>query len=262
MSVSLEGLEVLATRPVQQSEEWQQALEGVGAKVCSVPLLAITALEAEAHQQTIKNCILSLDEYASVIFVSQNAVHFAVDWIDRYWPQLPVGINWLAIGSKTAADLQMAGYEVQAASSGMNSEELLALPCLQNPTDKKILICRGLGGRTRLADSLRARGAQVDYCELYERSLPEQAQGQLQSLDWGADKPTVLSVFSGETLNNLLVTCERLARPCLQLPILVPGQRVAAAAKEAGFATIIESENASVASMLQALLDWHQRTAS
>lgn len=54
-------------------------------------------------------------------------------------------------------------------SEGADSEALLALPELGAVRGQRILIVRGEGGRTLLADTLAARGAQVDHAVVYRR---------------------------------------------------------------------------------------------
>ena len=139
----------------------------------------------------------------------------------------------------------------------------MALPALQRVAGSKVVIFRGLGGRTLLAEKLRARGAQVSYCELYRRCLPEAAAAQLSHSDLGAVAGDMISVHSGETLLNLDRVITATGRPQLRrLPLLVPGQRVAALGREKGFAELISAENATDAAMLSALAAWQAQRAN
>lgn len=253
----LAGLNVLVTRPWHQAGEWQKILHEQGASTLALPMLAIRPVSAAAHLQAIKNVILDLDLYQMAIFVSQNAVSHGCDWIDRYWPQLPVGVQWLAVGKKTAESLGLEGFDVRSAEGEMNSEALLKLPSLQEVQGQRVLIFRGRGGRPHLADVLTARGAKVDHCELYERLVPEEAPAQLAAMQWPDKETLVLSVHSGESFNNL---CECIPQAqsalYLQVPVLLPGERVAELAEKAGFKHIIVAENATSESMLAALIQW------
>ena len=251
----LAGLRVLVTRPAAQSEAWQACLRSAGATPLALPLLVIEPVSEAAELQAIKGIVLDFDQYAAAIFVSQNAVHYGCDWLDRYWPQTPLGVAMLAVGATTGAKLAALGYAVSAADAAMNSEALLALAPLQAVKGQKIAIFRGCGGRPWLGEQLTARGAKVDYCELYQRRLPQAAAQQLAAL--GPAATDLLSVHSGATLDNL---CSALAGTAhgdwLQLPILVPGQRVAGQARAVGFSQVIEAENATDGAMLAALQQW------
>jgi uroporphyrinogen-III synthase len=257
VSVPLAGLKVLVTRPQHQAAEWREALHEQGASTQAVPLLAIQPVSERAELQAIKNCILDLDLYQTAIFVSQNAANYGCDWIDQYWPQLPVGVQWLAVGKKTAEFLWREGYDVSSAEGEMNSEALLRLPCLQSVRGQRVLIFRGQGGRPHLAEVLTERGAKVDHCELYERLLPIEASAQLAALRWSDQEPLIISVHSGESFKNL---CESMPKTdttkWLELPLLLPGERVAELAQESGFKKIIVAENATSESMLAALIQW------
>ncbi len=256
-SLPLAGLNVLVTRPRHQAAEWQKTLHEQGANTQVAPMLAIQPVSAAAHLQAIKNVILDLDLYQTAIFVSQNAVSYGCDWIDRYWPQLPVGVQWLAVGKKTAESLRREGFDVRSAEGEMNSEALLKLPDLQNVQGQRVLIFRGRGGRPHIADVLTERGAKVDHCELYDRLVPEEAPGQLAAMQWPDQETLVLSVHSGESLNNLWECIPQSESALyLQLPVLLPGERVAELAEKAGFKHIIVAENATSESMLAALIQW------
>ncbi|WP_075187184.1 uroporphyrinogen-III synthase [Teredinibacter haidensis] len=255
-------LRVIATRPREQNTGWCQQLEQEGFTTLSLPMLEIRAVSDSQRQQAIKQRILNFDQYSAAIFVSQNAVQHACNWLHDYWPQMPVGVQYFAIGSKTAALLrellQLGVNDVQLASTTMNSEELLQHPQLQRLDSEKILICRGLGGRGLLAQALRSRGATVDYCELYQRALPSGVIEQLKAEHFSPAND-VLTVFSGETLTNTLFAMEQSQGPELsgvirQMPVVVPGERVAQQAQNLGFERIIVSPNASEQSMLSSLI--------
>src|SRR5690554_6805419 len=134
--------------------------------------MEIVPVTEPAQQEAIKRRILALSDYHKVVFVSRNAVQHAMEWVDRYWPQQPIGVEYFAVGSVTAQVAREWGLRVEAAGEAMNSEAMLELPGLQDVNQQKILIFRGVGGRNFFSEQLRQRGAQVDFCELYERVIP------------------------------------------------------------------------------------------
>lgn len=258
----LSELEVVITRPLAQAEQWRQALRGRGATTHLLPVLEIVPIADPADLHAVKNRILALADYSKVIFVSQNAVQQAVTWIDQYWPQQPVGIQYFAVGSTTARAACEQGLRVEAASHAMNSEALLQLPALQAVKDEKVLICRGVGGRTHLGEQLFQRGARVDYCELYHRRLPADAAQRYRQLiglwehSQAAAGKRVVAVHSGESLQNLRQLMDDTATPALQdAVLLVPGARVAELASHLGFRRILVAENATDEAMTRALTD-------
>ena len=80
----------------------------------------------------------------------------------RRWP---AGLIAFAPGPGTAEALADAGIaNVRIPATTFDSDGLLALPELASTSQgKRVLIFRGDGGREQLGDTLRARGAEVDY---------------------------------------------------------------------------------------------------
>ncbi len=255
---------VVITRPETQAKQWAEALAAEGFHSIALNLLAIVPVRSEEKIRAVKNKILDFDLYQKAIFVSQNAVEFGMQWLEDYWPQLPVGIDFFAVGATTAKKLSDYGVLVTdlavSGNGGMTSEDLLRAPGLQQVNGEKIIIFRGCGGRGHMADELRQRGAWVDYCELYERQLPATAESQLQTLVKQislAEQRYLLSVHSGESLENLLQVLQKIApegKPLLfNLPLLVPSRRIATQAETEGFTRIICADNATDAAMTRAL---------
>ncbi len=264
-----EGIHILITRPEAQAVIWAKQLHKLGAKVTLQPMLAIRPVEDDEAKQAIINNILHLDEYQKAIFVSQNAVECGIDWIDQYWPQLPAQINFLAVGSSTATLLSQkidqlggadSGHAINFPEQAMNSEALLALPILQAVDGEKVLIFRGCGGRTYLGKSLEARGALVDYCELYRRLIPDTIDSAKIIQFKESTQTPVTAVHSGETLHNLCTAIQASDLSWIkQQALLVPGERVAQIARDLAFKNIIIAENATHESMIEALHDWRKR---
>ena len=239
----LKGTRVLVIRPRRQPDSFCKLLQASGAEVEQTPVLSI---QPAANQQGIKDLIIDFDNTDIAIFVSVNAARIATQWLDSYWPMLPVGVDYFAVGKGTAAVLNEAGIEAVSAQQ-QNSEGLLELPQLQQVEGKRVTIFRGVGGRELLSEQLTHRGARVQYCELYHRQPePEQialARNQLASVQ-------VLVAHSGELL-QALGSAEHIQQTDLQL--VVPGQRVAAIAAELGYCNISVAENAGPEAMLSAL---------
>jgi len=252
---SLSGLTVLITRPLNQADSLRRAIESAGAKTLSLPLIEINRLNDAQAIQELRNKVLQLDSYQSLIFVSNNAVSFGGEVINNYWPQFPIGIEVIAIGPTTAeAASEQLGCEVIQPSSGMTSEDILRLPALSNVSDKKVGIVRGQGGRELLADTLRERGAIVDYLEAYRRTPVGYTSldfcNRLQKAG-----VNVLTVSSGESLDRLTHLLAANDKMLQQLKLLVPSERIGRQAKKAGYEQVKNASGADLLSFVSALGD-------
>lgn len=250
---SLTGLIVLLTRPSLQGDDMRRAIESFGAKVLSLPLIEIKSLNDAQAIQGLKDKVLQLDSYQSLIFVSNNAVSFGGEVINNYWPQFPVGVDVIAIGPTTAdAARERFACEVIQSSGGMTSEDILRLPQLQDVSEKKLGIVRGQGGRELLADTLRERGAIVDYLEAYSRTPVVYASAEfcdgLQAVG-----VNVLTVSSGESLDRLTHLLADNREMIQQLHLVVPSERVAGQALDAGYQRVHNAGGADSASLVSAL---------
>jgi uroporphyrinogen-III synthase len=243
---------VLITRPAGAAADLLcAAVEAAGYSAFSQPLLELHALDDIGPAQ--HTFIEELDLYQHVIFISGNAVRFGMSHVENYWPQLPVGISWYAIGSATAALLADFGVAAVTPGDKMTSEGLLALPALAGVELQKILIIKGQGGRDTLARELLARGAAVDELACYQRRPVDLSADDLAGKlnQWQID--TVL-ITSGEGLANLEVLLSPAETSNFKhLRLIVPSQRVARLAQSAGFDNIETADNASDTAMLHAL---------
>jgi len=231
------------------------AIESAGGKVLSLPLIEIEALSDTQAVRDLKDKVMQLDCYQSIIFVSNNAVRFGGEAINNYWPQFPVDVDVIAVGPTTArAAQELLGCRVIQPDSGMTSEDILQLPQLQNVNGKKIAIVRGQGGRELLANSLRERGAVVDYIEAYSRN-PVAYEDVDFKQRLGSFGVNVLTVSSGESLDRLtqlLADDEELVRAT---HLVVPSARVAEQASCSGYQLVHNANGADPLSFLSALGD-------
>lgn len=249
---SLAGLNVLVTRPAGQGATLIEAIRRAGGEAFSFPLLEIDQITDAKQQAEIRHRIQNLDHYQILLFISSNAVRFGLQWIDQYWPQFPVGIDVVAVGPSTAAALAGLPCQVQTSRSGMLSEDILRLPVLRDVAGKKIALFRGVGGRELLADTLRERGAQVDYIETYERRPATGTGAELAEL-LATEQINVLTVTSGQILDSLLQLVDITKSGINLLPLLVPSERIGEMAETAGFKRIICSNGATDQAVLIAL---------
>ena len=239
------------TRPEGQNAPVQAALEAQGAQVLCVPLLRIEALPPTPQ---MRETIQQLDRYSLLFYVSANAVKIGLDRIFDWWPQYPEGITNFAVGSGTAAVLQARGLGVYYPSERMTSEALLELPQLQHVAGKRALIVRGVGGREVMARSLRERGCQVDYLELYRRMLPPHPPEHLASM-LSDTFPDAVVLSSADAMDNLVTLFAPLGDQWRTLPLVVASERLRQHALLLGFAEVRCLENASDAAIIAGLCD-------
>ena len=165
-------MRLIVTRPAAQALVWVQALQELGVDACALPLLGIEAVDDMAPLQADWQ---RLDHLALVMFVSANAVQ-------HFFAARPPGAPWPAqvlaasTGPGTSAALRAAGVphiEQPAPAEGQFDSEALWRQLRNRPwTGRRVLIVRGEEGRSWLADTLRAAGAQVATRVAYRRVAP------------------------------------------------------------------------------------------
>ena len=248
---------MLVTRPQGQGENLGAGAQMLGFTVYQQPLLELEALPHLLPAQ--RQYLMDLDLYQHVIFISGNAVRFGMPCLEDYWPQLPVGITWYAVGESTAAGLRDFGIEAVTPGANMTSEGLLALPALQTVARQRVLIVKGEGGRATLREELDRRGARVDELSCYRRNCPRLGPGELaEKLSrWQVQ---LILISSGEGFTNLqaLLSPEETTK-FRDIGLIVPSERVATMARGAGYQHIVTAGNASDTAMLAALEDWQAR---
>lgn len=257
MPDKLHNLSVVVTRPAHQAHQFIRQLEQAGARAIPFPVIAVSAMEADARR--LANATLArLANYDTALFISANAVHFGMALLDTAQRQQLSQLTLGAIGKKTAGVLQEYGFAARLApQQGFTSEDFLALPAVQSLANRKMLVFRGQGGRELLVESLRQRGASVDYVDVYRRIRPQTDASQLKQ-HHQARQLDIIAITSSEGLLNLLAMLDN-PDWIKTLPLLLGSQRMAATARQAGFAgNLVIADNPGDEAMLAALMQWAQ----
>ena len=224
----LSGLNIVVTRPREQAAGLVQRIEQLGGKPLLFPLLEIAAV---SDDRALREQISRLWQTDLAVFISPNAVRYGVAAI-RASGDMPASLKIASVGQGSARALRELGIEhIIAPVERFDSESLLALPELQNVAGKRVMIFRGEGGRELLGDTLKARGAQVEYVTCYLRSKPEvDASALLKAL------PHAITVTSSEALGYLWEMLEGQGRGVLRnTPLFAPHARIAGLAREQGW---------------------------
>ncbi|WP_066731842.1 fused uroporphyrinogen-III synthase HemD/membrane protein HemX [Cupriavidus sp. D384] len=275
---------VVVTRPAGQSRQLTEALHAAGLDVLGFPLLAIGPA---ADDTPLRAALARLADYALVVFVSPNAVSFALDALAQVqntagqaqWPpDVPVAV----VGPSSVAALAERGvapptHRVIAPAGAQGETDTTAdaprfdSEALWTELDttpgafagRSVLIIRGNGGRDWLGDRLREAGATVDAVEAYSRTLPEPTGMQWQAVrdSLKPDAPPYAWLLtSSEAVRNL----DALARLHLspqeherlkQMQCIAPHARIAAQAQSLGFAHVLPAAPGD-AGLLAACTQW------
>lgn len=237
----------MVTRPEAQAAGILQAIESSGAHPVAFPLLKLENLPID---QTAKQKVMNLDKFDLVIFISGPAVQFGMNWVENYWPQLPIAITWFAVGKATANRLREYNIDVLTPDRE-NSEGLLKMDELQQVGGKKVLVVRGAEGREKLADTLRRRGAEVDYLETYRREREPWTSSDLYKLleQYSIE---IVMITSGAAL-DYLADLMRAAATKTQIKLILPSERLLVTANRLGFPFCHLAKGADDEAMLHAL---------
>ena len=248
MTLPLAGVVVVVTRPAAQAARFAERVTAAGARPLLLPAIEIEPVELDKASRAR----LAPDEFDWTIYTSANAVECSLRQLPR-----PQRTRVAAVGRATARALQEHGITVSALpSTTADSEGLLALECFADLRGRRVLILKGRGGRTLLRDELARRGADVVTGEAYQRRPAEAPPGSLDELRRATDAGrAAIAATSAEVLASLLELAPAERCPHLRDALLVvPGERVAAAAREHGWqGRVVVASSAEDAVMADAL---------
>ncbi|MDD5299536.1 MAG: uroporphyrinogen-III synthase [Gallionella sp.] len=245
----LAGLKIAVTRPREQAAQLARSIEQAGGIPLLFPLLDIAPVQ---EQQALHEQLSRLAQFDLTIFISPNAVQYGMAAI-RAAGGLPRATRVATIGQGSAKALHELGIaDVIAPAERFDSEGLLALPELQDVAGWRVLILRGDGGRELLGDTLRARGATVEYAACYRRSKPQQDVAALLEA-----APDALTVTSSEALEHLWQMQGGGAQrdSLCGIPLFVPHERIAGLARRQGWRQVLLT-GAGDDGLLSALIAW------
>ncbi len=251
----LAGRTIVVTRPRAQAAPLADAIAAVGGTPLISPLLEILPV---ADPQALEASVTRLPGAALAIFISPNAVTHALPVILAHGPW-PAGALPAAVGQGTLKALAAHGVTgCVAPRERFDSEALLALPEMagERVNGKRLVIFRGDGGRELLAETLRARGAEVECVTCYRRAGPPGGVDALLE-GWRAGRLDALTVSSSEGLRYLVELLDDEGRSHLaRTPLFVPHARIAENARASGLHKIILTDAAD-AGILAGLLAYN-----
>ncbi|MEJ2454854.1 MAG: uroporphyrinogen-III synthase [Candidatus Thiodiazotropha sp.] len=248
MACDLQGRGILITRAAHQATGLIGLVESHNGRAIPFPALEIgSSRDPEAARALLAQV------WDLVIFISPNAVAFASELLDGAGLQSPL---IAAVGAATARALRESGNPANLLPQGRyDSEGLLTLPELRQMGGRRVLIVRGEGGRPLLGDSLQARGAKVEYAEVYRRLRPEVDPASL--LQRWSTQVDVVTATSADVLDNLLAMLGSQGRELLLgTPLLVISERMAQRASAQGFGQLLQASGADDSAVFEALCDW------
>lgn len=232
----LSARHVVVTRPAAQAGHLSAALAAQGAIPVLFPVLAI---EGIADERPLVELARRLDDYDFAVFVSPNAVAWALDVIlsHRKWPP---ALRAVTLGRSSQQELEARGIrDALVPATRFDSEALIELPELQQVRGRRVVIFRGDGGRELLGDTLLERGASVEYATCYKRGRPAADPAPLLRL-WEQGQLDAVTLTSSEGVRNLWEMVGRLGQAWLKkTPVFVPHQRIAEQAEVLGLREIV-----------------------
>jgi len=251
LTQALAGVRVLVTRPAHQAENLAGLIEQQGGSAIRFPTLAIVAQDEVA---SIRQTLANLDNYQWLIFISANAVNFALKANGGKIDHAKT-VHFAAVGQATAQAMHRAGLNVDVLpENGYNSEALLAMPPLQQVDGQHCLIIRGEGGREQLATTLRSRGAKVSYLEVYKRTIPRIDSSPVAKL-LAQQQLDVITVTSAEALQNLnLMLGEEHHQRLSLIPLVVVSERIRQQAFDMGFNRIAVTDSPIDTAILETVI--------
>lgn len=246
-------MRVVVTRPQREAQEWVRSLSAAGLQALALPMIDIRPAPDPAP---LRQAWRHLADYRALMFVSANAV-------DGFFAAKPAAdasfsTRAWATGPGTVAALRRAGLTPQAIdapsphAAQFDSEALWPVVAAQVRPGDRVLIVRGADeqaahafqgvGRDWLSQRIQEAGGQADFVVSYQRGRPQLDAAQIRSAREAASDGSVWLFSSSEAISHLLACLPQQDWSAARAVATHP--RIAATARQAGFAVVRESRPA------------------
>lgn len=241
-------MSILLTRPHGRNEYLAQLLDKNHLDYVITPLI-----EIKPYEQNPTN-VADLQWADHIIFVSANAVHFALQNDYLPWKQQQ---SYFAIGDTTKQHLQRYRIKAQAPLAPQTSETMIDLLKENNISHHKFLIICGQQGRETLQEHIKEHDGQIKYWQVYQRQSPLLNLKKTLSF-WQSKKVTTMIISSGFTLQFLQQSFKGQDWIWLKnLTYIVPSARLYQHAKQLGLSNVVQASGADDQAMLH-MIHEHQ----
>ncbi|MGV6817533.1 MAG: uroporphyrinogen-III synthase [Thiotrichales bacterium] len=234
---------ILVTRPEKQSVNLREELSRRGYSVINLPLIEIQDIPVTLTDENID----------LVIFTSRNAVQFAAANPSlKYLFSRTANLSYAAIGNATKDQLKKNHVsKIITGRHDFTSEELLQNKAFAEVSGKKILIVKGVSGRTYLGDTLKERGAELRYIEVYQRKPISYGQEFLNQEI--INQFNLGMITSAEILDQYIKLLSPVQKNLFSIPLIAGSQRISQLALSKGFNQVLQADNPGDSAMLKIL---------
>ncbi|MEO3947174.1 uroporphyrinogen-III C-methyltransferase [Gorillibacterium sp. CAU 1737] len=257
------GKRILVTRSRTQSSSLAEQIDDWGGEALEIPVLRLKPPVDPALSAELDEACRRLDEYDWVFFTSANAVEFFFDRLAclgldvRRMAKARVA----AVGTKTAEALRVRGIMADLTPEQFQAESLLTEAQPHLKAGQKAFLPRSGLARSVLPEGLAAAGLDVIEADLYQPVPALESADDLQRVVREGALSAVTFTSSSTVTSFLqllgLAQEEDLLHLALQIPAVCIGPVTAKTAREAGFASVVVSRQATVESLFEALRELH-----
>ena len=244
------GRRVVVTRAREQASELKRMLEESGANVLQFPTIEIAPPESfDSLDHVIGGT------YDAYVFTSINGVKFFFERLLALGKdaRLFAGAKVAAVGDTTAAELRARGIVPDLVPDKFQSIALLPL-LADDQTGIRTAVIRAAEGRDELIDELRRRGGHVDLGIAYRTQAADYDLDELRATIDSIDAVTFTSASTVEHFFGKLTPEER---KCVadRAKLCSIGPTTTEAIKRYGFSPDVESSNATIAALHDAVVE-------
>ena len=253
-------MRIIVTRPAAQAADWVARLQARGIDAVALPLIGIAPVE---DGSALVAAWRTLERQRLVVFVSPNAGEqfFSHRPPSLAWPDAVLAASPGPGTTRVLVELGVpAGQIVEPAADAaqFDSESLWLRLSTRDWQGADVLIVRGDGGRDWLADTLRSHGARVATVAAYGRVAPTFDEHAAALLRAAIERPQSHLWFfsSSEAIDNLATSAPpAAAAEWSRAQAIATHPRIAARARQLGFAQVIESRPSldAVAACIQSI---------